>query len=203
MDEVEQEMNEYMNQKSDINEHLLTLSKYASECEFVLAMGVQNPASSWAFAHGLLRNKKNNKILFLNETHEVDVYDISYKTNSLPIVIEYKFINNLQLELKEKVDLTFIDTWHVYGQMKRELAKFAPFTKKYIIMHDTTVDDWRGETVRCGLDAGQQAFDSGIPYEEIVKGIWPAIQEFLEANPEWVLHERFMNNNGLTILRRL
>jgi hypothetical protein len=200
---VDSEMNQYVNTISDINEHLTTLSKYASECEFVLVMGVRNPASSWAFTHGLLRNKKNNKILFLNETHESDVYDIAYKTNSLPIVIEYKFIDNLKLELKEQVDLTFIDTWHVYGKMKRELAKFAPFTKKYIIMHDTTVDEWYGETRRCGLDATQQSLESGIPVEEIMKGIWPAIQEFLDVNPEWVLHERFMFNNGLTILRRL
>jgi len=44
--------------------------------------------------------------------------------------------------------LVFIDTWHVYGQLKRELAKYAPLTKKYILMHDTTVDEWVGESVR-------------------------------------------------------
>ena len=34
------------------------------------------------------------------------------------------------------------------------------------------------------------------------KGLWPAIEEFLEANSNWELHERFTNNNGLTILKR-
>ena len=70
-------------------------------------------------------------------------------------------------------------------------------------MHDTTVDEWLGETIRCRLNAQQQSVQSGFPVEEINKGLWPAVQECLDANPEWVLHERFTNNNGLTILRRV
>ena len=35
------------------------------------------------------------------------------------------------------------------------------------------------------------------------KGLWPAVEEFLESNPHWTLHERFKNNNGLTILKRI
>ena len=36
---------------------------------------------------------------------------------------EYEWINDLDLDLKDRrFDLTFIDTWHVYGQLKRELA---------------------------------------------------------------------------------
>ena len=34
------------------------------------------------------------------------------------------------------------------------------------------------------------------------KGLWPAITEFLEENDNWELHERFTNNNGITILKR-
>jgi hypothetical protein len=39
--------------------------------------------------------------------------------------------------------------------------------------------------------------------EEINRGVWPAIEEFLAAHPEWILKERFTNNNGLTILQRV
>ena len=70
-------------------------------------------------------------------------------------------------------------------------------------MHDTTVDEWYGETIRCGGDAHAQSLLSGIPVDEINRGLWPAIVEFLAANPEWVLHERFTNNNGLTVLRKV
>ena len=69
-------------------------------------------------------------------------------------------------------------------------------------MHDTTVDEWQGETIRLGMNAVQQSLDSGFPIEEINAGLWPAIEEFLKNNPEWVLHERFTNNNGLTILKK-
>ena len=98
---------------------------------------------------------------------------------------------------------TIIDTWHVYGQLKREMEKFNIITNKYIIMHDTTVDEWQGETIRNGWDASQQSLETSIPVEEINKGLWPAIEEFLQNNPNWVLHERYTNNNGLTILKKI
>ena len=191
------------NTSSDINEHLPTLSKYASECESVFETGVRGCVSSWAFTHGLLTNNISNKKLFMNDITVCNVDELLNTTKDLPISIKYEFINNLDLKLDHKYDLTFIDTWHVYGQLKRELAKFAPNTNKYIIMHDTTVDEWLGETIRQNMNAKQQSIDSGFPIDEINKGLWPAIQEFLDTNKEWVLHERYTNNNGLTILRRV
>lgn len=188
---------------SDINEHLPTLAKYSSECESVFETGVRGCVSSWAFAYGLLRNKSNHKKLFMNDIEICDIQELINATKDLPIKIDYQFINNLNLELTETYDLTFIDTWHVYGQLKRELAKFAPITNKYIIMHDTTVDEWYGETIRLNLDGRKQSIDSGFTLDEIHKGLWPAIEEFLKDNPNWVIHERYVNNNGLTILRRI
>lgn len=69
-------------------------------------------------------------------------------------------------------------------------------------MHDTTVDEWDGETIRCGWNAHEQSAQTGIPVEEINKGLWPAIEEFLATHPEWVIDRRYTNNNGLTILKR-
>ena len=117
--------------------------------------------------------------------------------------IDYIWCNNLHIDFNERFDITFIDTWHVYGQLKRELEKFKVITNKYIIMHDTTVDEWLGENIRLGIDATEDAKRSGIPIEEIYKGIWPAISEFLFYNKDWILHERYTNNNGLTILERV
>jgi hypothetical protein len=99
-------------------------------------------------------------------------------------------------------DMVFIDTWHVRAQMKRELEKFSPFCAKYIVMHDTTVDEFVGESVRAGWNVQQQSSMTGFSIKEICEGIWPAISDFLESNKDWVLHERYYNNNGLTILRR-
>ena len=70
-------------------------------------------------------------------------------------------------------------------------------------MHDTTVDEWHGETIRLGWDPVQQSKDTGIPVEEITKGLWPAVDEFLQSHPEWKIDLRLVNNNGLTILKRI
>ena len=118
------------------------------------------------------------------------------------VQIDYKWINDLELDVTESVDMTFIDTWHVYGQLKRELAKFGKVTKKYIIMHDTTVDGIYGETIRMRMNAQEQSRQSGYPIEEIQCGLQKAITEFLEANPAWQVKEVYTNNNGLTILKR-
>lgn len=99
-------------------------------------------------------------------------------------------------------DLVFIDTWHIYGQLKRELAKYAPVTNKFIIMHDTEVDGIYGETIRCGWNPHEQSANTGIPVDEIVKGLRPAVNEFLEYNDDWTMDKHYTNNNGLTILRR-
>lgn len=47
-----------------------------------------------------------------------------------------------------------------------------------------------------------QARESGYPAEEITRGMRPALEEFLAANPQWEVAEHFENNNGLTVLRR-
>jgi hypothetical protein len=100
-------------------------------------------------------------------------------------------------------DLLFIDTLHVYGQLKRELALHAPGTRKFIILHDTTVDATHGEALRVGWDPAALAARTGIPVQEITTGLWPAVEEFLASHPEWKLRIRYTNNNGLTILERV
>jgi hypothetical protein len=203
MDVVQYIFHKLSDSPSDINEHLPTLSKYASECESVFETGVRGCISSWAFAHGLLNNNSVNRTLFMNDIDECNIQDLLNVTKNLPIHMKYEWKNNLELQINETYDLTFIDTWHIYGQLKRELAKFSPITNKYIIMHDTTVDELLGETIRLNWNAREQSQLTGFPVDEINKGLCPAIEEFLETNPNWVLHERFTNNNGLTILRRV
>jgi len=118
--------------------------------------------------------------------------------------INAEFLNKSDLECPLiKTDLLFIDTWHVYGQLKRELARWHSSVDKYIIMHDTTVDEWDGETIRMRMNAQEQSKRFGIPVEEINKGLWPAVEEFLANHPEWKIEKRLVNNNGLTIMSRI
>jgi hypothetical protein len=190
------------NTSSDINEHLPTLYKYAKECESVLELGVRGVVSTYAFTYGLLNNEKPIKTIFLNDITPCDIREYLHITKDLDIDVDYKWVNDLELKVDQSYDITFIDTWHVYGQLKRELEKFSKVTKKYIIMHDTTVDEIHGETIRMNMNPYIQSVQSGIPLDEILKGLWPAVSEFLENNSEWKIKERFTNNNGLTILEK-
>lgn len=190
---------------SDINEHLPTLKSYASECESVLELGVRSCVSSWALATGLLENNKPRKQLFLNDINECRIIELLYYGSGVGVGLDVKYAwcNDLELNLGQSVDMTFIDTWHIYGQLKRELEKFSKMTNKYIIMHDTTVDAIHGETIRNGWDPVKQSEETGYPIEEITKGLWAAIEEFLACNPDWILEKRYENNNGLTILKKV
>ena len=203
MEQVNCKYNELCNRESDINEHLPTLYRYARECESIFETGVRGCISSWALAKGLLENEKHKKKLFLNDISPCNISELLDSTKKLPINIEYKWINNLQLVIPYSVDMTFIDTWHIYGQLKRELERFSKVTNKYIVMHDTEVDAIHGESIRCGWNAEQQSVESGFPVEEITCGLQRAIDEFLRDNAGWTLDVRYINNNGLTILRKI
>lgn len=186
---------------SDIFEHLPTLYEYTKKCNSVVECGVREVVSSYAFGLGLIGNPNNSYTL-------VDPYKSAHIDIFLQLCrnegVNAKFIQESDIKCPLiETDLLFIDTWHIYGQLKRELAYWHSSVKKYIIMHDTTVDEWQGETLRDGSNPHKQSVESGIPVEEITKGLWPAIEEFLAEHPEWKLEKRFVNNNGLTILARV
>ena len=51
--------------------------------------------------------------------------------------IDYTFLHGSDLTFDlEPTDLLFIDTWHVYGQLKREFEMHHQKVKKYIILHE-------------------------------------------------------------------
>lgn len=215
MDKLKSKYEYLCNTPSDINEHLETLYKYAKECDSVFETGVRGVVSSYSFVYGLMCSDRNNqKKILLNDLTECNINELLSITKTLNIDVQYIWESNLKINFKENemYDLTFIDTWHVYGQLIRELNKFSKNTNKYIILHDTTVDAIYGEAKR--FDGyGNEYVNSGniselskitdIPENEILNGLWPAVEEFLSQNPEWILKERFTNNNGLTILQHI
>lgn len=215
MDKTTQKYDMLSRTASDINEHLPTLSRYASECDSVFETGVRGVVSSWALLNGLISNQNGTiKRFLLNDIDKCDIDEI-YETSKTinmegKVVVDLKCIwgNNLTLEIHEKdrFDLTFIDTLHCYGQLRRELDKFSKFTDKYIIMHDTTIDEFRGEIYRSDLSYQKlvewKAMTGFTDDTDILYGLSQAIDEFLQKNDDWVLVEKFTNNNGLTVLKK-
>lgn len=213
MDIISRKFLELCTAASDINEHLPTLSRYAERCDSALELGVRGCVSSWAIADGLRKNKHGRrKRMFLNDARTCKIDTFLEATAGADIAVRFAWQSDLTLKFapEERFDLVFIDTWHVYGQIRRELEKFSEVALKYIIMHDTTIDEIHGETMReCAYNRSRAhgratalAAETGIPAEEILRGMGPAIEEFLTAHPEWHIEERFFNNNGLMILAR-
>jgi predicted O-methyltransferase YrrM len=84
-------------------------------------------------------------------------------------------------------DILFIDTLHTYSQLKQELALHADKASTYIVMHDIVSFGTRNED------------DNPVGGQ----GLMPAINEFLETNPHWVVCSYYYNCNGLLILKRI
>ena len=186
--------------QSDINQHLPTLRSYASQCAHVTECGVRSAVSSWAFAMGL---RPGARLVQVDLQSHPNVEAFGALARRAGLDVAFHEASDLECPL-EPTELLFIDTWHVYGQLRRELARWHGSVSKYIIMHDTTVDEWSGESLRCGSDVQAQSAASGFALAEICCGLWPAIDEFLLAHgDEWALSARFVHNNGLTVLQRL
>jgi len=185
---------------SDINEHLPTLKRYTLDCQHVTECGVRGACSAYAFAEGL-RGRPDTKLVQYDIEYNPRMGDFINQCRAEEIDAVLRLESDIKCD-RQQTDLLFIDTWHVYGHLKRELDYWHSYVSKYIIMHDTTVDEWEGETIRGNQDYKRQSAETGIPIPEILRGLWPAIEEFLAAHPEWYLHERYTNNNGLTVLKR-
>jgi hypothetical protein len=193
---------------SDLNQHLKTMKTLAMKCTHVTELNSSGfIESGWSHAHGLLLNNTAEQSCLVlvcpKKSADIDAFSDLCKRAQL----DFEFVQQDYLNAPiQDTDMLFIDSWHVYGQMKRELQAWHSHVNKYIVMHDTTVDEWLGETVRCGggtSTAQIQSQTTGIPTLEILMGIWPAIVEFLSTHADWKLKERFVHNNGLTILERI
>lgn len=167
------------NKKSDINQHMETLKKYSKECEQITEFGIRSGRSTIALLAGRpkkLTSYDINLKKFLNR----DKYLNACKKEKIQFII----IEGDTLKIKiDETDLLFIDTFHIYKQLKKELKLHSERVKKYIILHDTHTFGFKGE------DGSN-------------KGLMDAVEEFLEKNKNWKLKEHFKNNNGLTILER-
>ena len=186
---------------TDINQHLQVLRLLGKTCGSTIELGVRGGESSHAFILGCMEHGKECYLLGRDLSCMPRIYSV-WSTKTVPNVhISFEQGDDCILPPKP-CDVLFIDTFHVYGQLKRELAHYADTTRHVIVMHDTEIDAVRGELLRVGWNADAMSEKTGIPKDELLVGLQPAIDEFLRAHPEWMLLRKYNNNNGLTILAR-
>lgn len=181
MEKILEKYNNLVRIPSDINEHLPVLKKYTEECKSVLELGVRNIVSTYAFLAG----KPEYMLSCDINMPPLDRLETLYKEVS-ETDISYNFVqsDDLKLELDRNYDLVFIDTWHIYDLLIKELEKFSKYCNRYIILHDTMTFRNIGEDSK-------------------YKGLYLAIAQFLSNNMGWKVKEERINNNGLTILERV
>lgn len=187
---AENKYQEHCERYSDIHEHLPTLYKYATECDHITEMGVRDVVSTWAFLYA----KPSRLVSYdlFSSPNIAIAHDAARETG-----VDFQFIQANVLDVTiEETDLLFIDTWHKYGQLSQELPMHCNTVRKYIILHDTT--EYATED-----EGAWSLYDDERTEGKGKAGLWPAVEEFLETNPEWIIAERFTNNNGLTILERV
>lgn len=187
---------------SDINLHLPVLHNYAKKCTHVTEMGSRTGMSTRAFLYA-------KPACFVS-------YDYQYATPEPHLVkgvqalialfdecrrngINCTYIGRNVLEVEiDETDLLFIDTYHCYDQLKRELELHAGKVRKYIAFHDTAQYGEVGE--------GFPHMDPNHPVHTTPMdgsgGIRKAIDEFLQSHPQWKVEYETRENNGLMVIRR-
>jgi GT2 family glycosyltransferase/Flp pilus assembly protein TadD len=160
---------------SDIHEHLPKLYELASQCRHVTELGTRAGTSTTA----LLFAQPQQLVCYDKIKHpHVDLL----RALAGRTLFHFRLADVLAVEIDE-TDLLFIDTYHVYEQLKEELRLHAGKARKYIVLHDTTTFGERGEAPGS-------------------RGLWPAVEEFL-AQRNFRLLERHTNNHGLTVLESI
>lgn len=162
---------------SDIHQHMDRLRKLGEDCAFITEFGTRTGVSTLAWL-----SAKPNKLICYDIHRCADMDMLERVANEDGIIFSFRLEDVLAATI-EATDLLFIDTLHVYDQLRMELARHSAQVRKYIVLHDTETFGQAGE----------------LPG---TLGLWPAVEEFLVAHPEWEILERHSNNNGLTVLAR-
>jgi len=193
---IQETYNLLCNTKSDINEHLPTLYKYACMCDHITEFGVRGAVSTWAFLAAKPKVLKSYDFCWYEGVQKA--IDASHDSNT---EFEFKKVNVLGTTI-EQTDMLFIDTFHHPLQLKRELQRHCDKVNKYIILHDTQTH----KRVNEKLWPDER---NALSREEATKfdiypdtGIHHVIIEFLYNHKQWFLLEVYSNNNGLTILEK-
>jgi hypothetical protein len=162
--------------RGGFGEYMDTLRGYAAQCDHVTEFGVRFGISTWSLMAARPQRLRSYDIKRLPIVDTIE--DVAKKEG-----IDYRFYHKSSTDNHiQPTDLLFIDSLHTYNHIKTELAMQGPKVRKWIILCDT---------VTCG-DKDENGNKPGLN---------KAIYEFCNDS-DFEIEKVFMNNNGLTILRR-
>jgi hypothetical protein len=156
----------------DYIEYLQKLDTILSDCNTYREIGTWQGAST--------------SVALLKKINYVETIDISFNTIKPYLHIFQNFAkkeniklitsetDSLKHKVEHAVDFLLIDGYHSPKQVEKELNKYAPYTKKYIMCHDTT----------------------------LVSTIQKVVNNFLINNKDWVLESQSRNNVGYIVIKK-
>lgn len=167
------------NQKDnlDIQGHIATFVKYASQCSHITEMGVRGLNSTNVFLE--TKPKTLTSYDWDKPPFEVDREALKLaesKAEDLKVSFNFIVADTTSIQI-EHTDLLYIDTWHTYEQLLLELFLHSSQTSKYLIAHDTN--------------------------ELVFPGMTCAIEDFLNLNDHWQMELMLVDLPGLTVLERV
>jgi predicted O-methyltransferase YrrM len=177
--------------KGDSDQHVLTLYSIAigSKAKRILELGVRNGDSTRPLL--LAASKTGGTVT------SVDLQPTSY---SPPTELQpyWRFVQQDAISFLEQdpgtepYDLVFLDDWHAYAHVKKELEQLDRLIspKTVILVHDLMY----GNTCphyHCDLTLSSGQWAEGGPYRAVA-----------ELNPQFWEFATFPYNNGLTLLRK-
>ncbi len=193
---------EHCNTLSDINEHIPILYQLSKNCSSAVEIGVRDMVATWGLLHGLSESSSSIKSYTgIDLAYPPMKNFILAKQLSKKNGISFNFIHDNDMNIKPvQADLLFIDSLHTYRHLSYELEKFSPAIRKYIAMHDTS-EPWGDFDEPSYVQSDDFEYPAFI--DTTKRGLWLAVEDFLNRHPEWQLQERHLNNHGFTVLKRI
>lgn len=174
----------------DSDKHLMTLFSIAVSinAKNILELGVRNGDTSLPLLLAASLNNGNVKSVDVNPTvfkcpTDFKKYWKFYQTDAL------EFLNRHQ---QEKYDLIYVDDWHSYEHVKKELEYIDRMItpSSIVVLHDlmygNTCPYYHVDLTTCSPQ-----WENGGPYRAVA-----------ELNPNFWEFSTIPSNNGLTILRK-
>jgi len=134
-------LNKLCENPSNINEHLLTLKKYASNSDHITELRTDSPNSIFALLAG-----KPNKLISYDKIYHRNIIKAEEiaKLEGIEFVFVQKSVIEDDIKDFEQTDLLFIDVGYDYNQLIRKLSILQEKVNKFIIIHDTETEDiWK------------------------------------------------------------
>ena len=187
----------------NVEKHMPVLFALASGFANITELGVHSVHSSWAFARAAsdgaaLGERITYRALDIARDNRVDELEAAMR-QCPGVTFSFTEADDLLVDVWES-NFLFIDTWHTYKQLTRELQRWPQAVSHYIALHDTVLFANHDENEAQASRRKETLFD-GLPVRQ---GLKVAVQEFLESSEglKWQVFEHYANQNGVMVLQR-